>query len=254
MLGVLFALGPLACADGAPGPRGAGGGGDAPVRVVNDVGQGFELDRLVLAVDGVDLPVSAIPPAGHPAGATTTLHLAPGEHALTARALASASSTGGRAGDRVVVGSQQGFRTTDAPLLLVVRVYTRRRRPTRWASASPWTCASATERWRRTRARAGLPWSATCATRPSYSCALQRRDVVLASCVRDKLAEMRRLADLREGTGASETAALVEQRVGALSRRVDTCVGDEANLLDDAVALPDPPAGAARPSSTRARR
>jgi hypothetical protein len=47
---------------------------------------------------------------------------------------------------------------------------------------------------------------------------------VAALCVRDKLAEMRKLAVIGE-SGKPENVALAEARVGFLARQVDRCAG-----------------------------
>ncbi|HEY4120950.1 MAG TPA: hypothetical protein VGM56_23970 [Byssovorax sp.] len=228
----LFASLSLGCAGGEPSPR-APEPGTTTVRVVNDVGDGYELGRLTLTIDGVDLPLSAIPPAGRRPGAASSVHLAPGEHTLAARATAVASG-----GAHFVVGSNQTFHTTDAPQLVTVRVVGRA------ASADPLAEPIAVD----VRVGEGAPLPDACAKKPpvdrdvcrardSLARAIQRRDVVMASCVRDQLAEMQRLADLRDGTGASDTADLIETRVATLARKADGCSSTEASD-DEATPLP----------------
>ena len=228
----LVAALPLACAGVEPPPR-APEPGTTTVRVINDVGEGFELGRLTLSIDGVDLPLSAIPPAGRRPGVASSVHLAAGEHTLAARATASATG-----GNHVVVGSNQMFRTTDAPQLVTVRVYGLA------ASADPLAEPIAVD----VSFGEGAPLPDACAKKPpvdrdvcrardALARAIQRRDVVMASCVRDQLAEMQRLADLRDGTGASDTAELIESRVATLAQKADGCSSTEVTE-DEATPLP----------------
>src|SRR5688572_3686007 len=114
---VLAGLAALGCAGQPASPSKLPPGATA-VRVVNDIDDAYELAGLSLTVDGEPLPVAAIPPRG--SGATTTLRLAPGQHTVAARAIATSTARQ----ERVVVGTQQHFVTGDDAVRVVVRVFT----------------------------------------------------------------------------------------------------------------------------------
>lgn len=236
------ALGPLA---GCAGPRAAGVGDLSPgitaIRVSNHVASPGVLDGLSIAVDGETVPLAAVPPAGDDVATVAKLRLAPGPHSIAVRARARA-----RGADVLVVGAQQPFHVGRAPAALTVDV--RSIAFAEGAAAEPVTVSLTIEGGRMAPGIGDLPADnrdercagllpiprAICRAAFDLDQAARKNDVVAALCVRDKLAEMRRLALVGE-TGKPDAVALAEASVASLSRQIDLCAG--------AYAAPAPPDG-----------
>lgn len=240
-----FALGlgltSLACA----GPHAVGVGDLSPgitaIRVSNHVASPGALDGISIAVDGETVPLAAVPPSGDDITTIAKLRLAPGPHSITVRARARA-----RGADVLVVGAQQPFHVGRAPAAITVDV--RSIRFAEGASAEPITVSLAIEGGRLAPGLGELPADnrdercagllpiprAVCRAAFELDEAARKNDVVAALCVRDKLAEMRRLALVGE-TGKPDAVAMAEASVASLAQQVDLCGG--------AYAAPAPPDG-----------
>ena len=221
---------------GCAGARSGGGIGDlAPgttaIRVINHVASPGELERLTIAVDDEVVPLGAIPPEGGDPALVAQLRLAPGPHAIAVRARARSASS-----DVLVVGAQQPFHVGRGPAAITIDV---RSLGTAYdaSSASPVTVSLAIqgghmapeigappdERDQRCRALLPIP-RAICRAAVELDEATRKNDIVAALCVRDKLAEMRRLA-LVGDAGRGDAVAMAEAGVTALSKQVELCAG-----------------------------
>ncbi|HVY46087.1 MAG TPA: hypothetical protein VHB21_09420, partial [Minicystis sp.] len=200
----------LGCAGGAPPPR-VPHPGEAALRVVNEVGDGFEIASLTLTVDGAAVPVVAVPPRRGAPPTTLVVPLPRGEHVIDAHAVVTETGTH----DRVVVCTQQTVRAGATPGVVTVRVYSRPPRPVDRALARGAGAVGPDTNDERvaldvTLASAGVeagPAVDACGTKAPMERAVchataqldrasRDNDVVLTLCVRDRLAEMRRLVDL----------------------------------------------------------
>lgn len=220
---------------GCAGARDAGIGqlppGTTAIRVLNHVAAPGELDRLTIAVDGQTVPLAAIPPEGGDAAVVAKLRLQPGPHTIAVRAKARAASS-----DVLVVGAQQPFHVGRGPAAITIDV---RSVGTSYdvSTASPVTISLAIqggqmapeigappdERDAACRALLPIP-RAICRAAVDLDEATRKNDIVAALCVRDKLAEMRRLALVGEA-GRGDAVAMAEAEVAALSKQVELCAG-----------------------------
>ena len=259
-LRLVLAAGLVALAAGCAGSRveaRAPKPGEATLRIVNDVSDAYEVGQLNLAIDGAALPVTAIPAHKGDAPAMILIKLPPGEHSFEAHAIVTENDTH----DRVVVCTQQNVRAGATPGVVTVRIYSRPpvakdRELARGAGA-----VGPEDRDDRVAldiqlASAGSeagPSVDACGTKAPVDRAICRaaaqldraakaNDVVLTLCVRDRLTEMRRLADLNATSSGDNTAA-VDRKVVLLEQQVNACVDASSLAGFDAVPgakLPEP--------------
>jgi hypothetical protein len=214
--------------------------GTTAVRVSNDVDEG-ELDRLTIMVDDETMPLSALPPAGGDPATVGSLRLPPGAHSIAVRA------TARRSGEVIVVGAHQPFLVQRGPSVIGVNV-----RSAPHSSGTSPVIVSLTMLGGRLAPDIGMPppdgIDEQCATLepiPRAMCraafdlaeANRKNDVVTSLCLRDKLAELRKLAvgtlpappSTAEGApplDGVDSAGLADSRAAALSRLAERCVGD----------------------------
>lgn len=223
-----------ALASGCAAARAEGLTGLAPgttaIRVVNHVGAPDALDRLTIDVDGQTIPLAAIPPNGADPAFVARLHLPAGPHTIAVRARAHAQRS-----DVVVVGANQPFHVGRGPAAITVDV---RGAASDDAGAQPVSVRLSIEgghmspeigaplpEARDAACRALLPIPrAICRAAVELDDATRKNDIVAALCVRDKLAEMRRLA-LAGESGRGDAPALAEAEIASLSAQVDRCAG-----------------------------
>jgi len=216
--------------------------GEAALRIVNDVGDAYEVGQLNLTIDGAPLPVTAIPAHKGDAPAVLVIKLAPGEHTFEAHAIVTENDTH----DRVVVCTQQSVRAGATPGVVTVRVYSRAPMPRDRELARGAGAVGPDNKDDRVAldiqlASAGSeagPSVDACGTKAPVDRAICRaagqldraakaNDVVLTLCVRDRLTEMRRLADLK-ATSSTDNAPAVDRKVVALEQQVNACVDASA--------------------------
>ncbi len=225
-----LALGGCGPLDGARGPLEGAAPGTTTLRVVNHVSAPGELDRVSITVDGEPVPLGAVPPPGGDPATVATLRLAPGPHTIAVRAKARA-----RGSEVVVVGAQQPFHVGAGPAAVTIDVGSGEGAA---GAAAPvavvlaiaggrmdpeFGVAPSDDKDERCARLLPVP-RAICRAAVDLDEATRRRDVVAALCVRDKLAEMRKLALITEA-GSGDSVAMAEAGVLSLSRQVDTCVG-----------------------------
>jgi hypothetical protein len=207
--------------------------GTTTLRITNHVLAPGQLDRVTIIVDGELVPLSSVPPDGGAGAIVASLHLAPGSHSLSVRARARAPGS-----EVIVVGAQQPFLIERGPAAINVDV----RSATGASTSSDATpiSVSLVILGGRMAADFGVPPSSDkderCATLlpiPRALCraavdlddATRKNDIVAALCVRDKLAEMRKLAIIGE-SGKGDSIAMAEVQVTQLSRQVELCAAD----------------------------
>jgi hypothetical protein len=214
--------------------------GTTAVRVSNSIDDG-ELDRLTIMVDGETMPLSTLPPAGGDPATVGSVRLPPGAHSIAVRAVARAR----RSGEVIVIGAQQPFLVQRGPSVIGVNV----RSAPQTNGASP-VAVSLTMLGGRLAPDIGMPppdgIDQQCATLepiPRAMCraafdlaeANRKNDVVASLCLRDKLAELRKLAvgilpaspgDTAVPLDGVDRGALADAHATALSRLAERCVGD----------------------------
>jgi hypothetical protein len=214
--------------------------GTTAVRVSNNVDDG-ELDRLTIMVDGETMPLSTLPPAGGDPATVGSLRLPPGAHSIAVRA------TTRRSGEVIVVDAHQPFRVQRGPSVIGVNV-----RSATGASASSPVAVNLTMLGGRLAPDIGAPPPdgideqcatlepiprAMCRTAFDLAEANRKNDVVAALCLRDRLAELRKLsvgtlpAPPAGTPGAPpldgvDSAGLADSHATALSRLAERCVGN----------------------------
>jgi hypothetical protein len=265
-LRLALAAGLVALAAGCAGSRVAARApmpGEAALRIVNDVGGDYEVGQLNLTIDGAALPVTAIPAHKGDAPTVIVIRLPAGEHSFEAHAIVTENDTH----DRVVVCTQQSVRAGATPGVVTVRVYTRApvakdRELARGAGAVGRDDKEDRVALDIQLASAGSeagPSVDACGTKAPVDRAICRaaaqldraaraNDVVLTLCVRDRLTEMRRLADLK-ATSSGDNAPAVDRKVVALEQQVNACV--DASSLAGFDAAPGAKIAEPRSSSIR---
>ena len=257
-LGIGLLAGAAGALSGCAGVHGAGTSlaglseGTTAVRVQNHLASPAELDRITIVVDGEIVPLSAIPPEGGDVATVAVLHLAPGSHTIAIRIRAHAPS-----GEVIVVGAQQPFLVQDGPAAIGVDVRTAgkeaRRGPTAVDEATPVVISLAIQGGRMApeigdalpdekdaRCAQLLPIPrALCRAAVDLDEATRKNDISAALCVKDKLAEMRKLALVNE-SGKGDGPALAEAQVVAISRQVELCIGQGASPAPDGVTVIPP--------------
>jgi len=211
--------------------------GTTTLRITNHVSAPGQLDRITIAVDGDRVPLSSVPPVGaHPA-TVASLRLPPGAHTITVRARAHAAGE-----DVIVVGAHQIFHVARGPAAITIDVRSalpgqRGGHPHPPAEA-PLALSLAMaggvmapeigvppreDRDERCAGLLPIP-HALCRAAVDLDEANRKNDVVSAYCVRDKIAEMRKLAVIGE-SGKAESIAMAEAQIGSLARQVELCAG-----------------------------
>jgi hypothetical protein len=244
-LGLGLLLGYAGTLSGCVGVRGAPGSlsgledGTTALRIQNHVSAPAELDRVIIAVDGDPVALSAIPPEGGDVATVAVLHLSPGAHNIAVRARAHAPS-----GDVMVVGAQQPFLLQRGPAAITVDVRSAGGEVEHGGDTATPVAVMLTILGGRMAPEIGVAPSsdkdercagllpiprALCRAAVDLDEASRKNDISAALCVRDKLSEMRKLALLGE-TGQGEGPAMAEAQVVALSRKVELCTGGEAVL------------------------
>jgi hypothetical protein len=210
--------------------------GEAALRIVNDVGDAYEVGQLNLTIDGAPLPVTAIPAHKGDAPALLVIKLPAGEHTFEAHAIVTENDTH----DRVVVCTQQNVRAGATPGVVTVRVYSRQPVPRDRELARGAGAVGPDDKDDRLAldiqlASAGSEASvdacgtkapvdrAICRAAAQLDRAAKANDVVLTLCVRDRLTEMRRLADIK-ATSSADNGPAVDRKVVALEQQVNACV------------------------------
>jgi hypothetical protein len=226
LLGVL-ALGLLSGACAAQGQAsGAFFGredGTTTLRVANHVSGPEALEGVNVDVDGEPLALTTVPVSGGAPAILGSLRLAPGAHTLSVRARARAPGAG-----VIVVGAQQPFLVERKAAGITIDVWSRAPGA---MSAEP-LAVSIAVLGGRTAPDIGAPAPdgkdercaalqpiprALCRASVDLEEATRRNDVAAAYCVRDKIAEMRRLALVGD---------VAELEVGKLAMLVDRCGGE----------------------------
>jgi hypothetical protein len=217
--------------------------GTTTLRIANHVGAPNELDRITIAVDGENVPLTSLPPEGAAPATIGALRLKPGPHHIAVRAKARAPNS-----EVLVVGAQQPFHLSRGPSAITIDV---RSAAADRPNEAPVTLRTARERSatiavslsilggvmapeigaappdeKDERCGALLPIPrALCRAAVDLDEATRKNDVVAALCVRDKIAEMRKLAIIGE-SGLGDSPALAEAQVAQLAKQVEQCVGD----------------------------
>jgi hypothetical protein len=218
------------------GAQGAGGSllglrpGTTTLRIANNVRAPGELERVVITIDGEAVPLSALPPDGGDPASIGALRLKPGAHLIAVRAKARAQNS-----EQLVVGAQQPFHITEGPAAITIDV--RSGLPAAGAAplavtltilggsmAPEFGVAPADDKDERCAALLPIP-RALCRAAVDLDEATRKNDIPAMLCVRDKIAEMRKLAIIGE-TGKGDSIAMAEQHVAALARQVELCAGD----------------------------
>lgn len=240
-----FTLGVGLSALGCGGARGAEASleglapGTTTLRIENHVGTPSTLDRVSITIDGDPVPLSSLPPEGAPAATIGALRLQPGAHTIAVRAKARAPNS-----EVIVVGAQQPFHVMRGPAAITVDVRSGAGHdgptPSSPAGEPPLVVsltilggtiapeigvAPADGKDDRCSGLLPIP-RALCRAAFDLDEATRRKDLVAAVCLRDKIAEMRRLANISE-SGGGDSPALAEARVAVLAREVDRCVGTD---------------------------
>jgi hypothetical protein len=229
-------LGLLTGGCGAQGSLGSLDGlaaGTTTLRIANHVAASGQLEGVTIAVDGETVPLSSVPPYGGDAATIASLRLAPGGHSIAVRAQARAPGS-----EVIVVGAQLPFLVERGPAAITIDV--RSAAPgISSTSASP-VAVALTIRGGRMAPDFGVAPSddkdercatllpiprALCRAAVDLDTATRKNDIVAALCVRDKLAEMRKLAIIGE-SGKVDSMSMAEAQVAQLSREVELCAGD----------------------------
>jgi len=212
--------------------------GATAILVENLVREPDMIDSLLIEVDGVTLPLSALPPEGGEPASLGALRLAPGAHSIAIRV-----TLRGEGASTIVVASERLFhlsrleegrasirltlRSREVPELVGERVAIDLWM--RGGELSPEVGASPGER--AARCAPLLPSArALCRVALMLDEAATRRDVVLVNCLRDKLVAMRRLSEMESA------AEMREEGVLALLDEAEHCVG-ESTLTPDGLEL-----------------
>jgi hypothetical protein len=241
----LVALLAAGCAGKRPASTASTEPGTTTILVENHVSSPDALDRLLIAVDGADVPLSSVPPPEEDPLAVAWLRLPPGPHTIAIRATARGVDQG-----LVVIAAQQLFHVAKAAAAINVHVRSRgeatdteeriavdlRMRGGQMAPA--FGAAPPEEKEERCAPLRPIP-RALCRAAVDLDQAAKRDDIKSALCVQDKLSEMRRLAQIADGA-SSETASLSEQHVLQLSGQVDRCIGDTVIIAPDGVTVTRP--------------
>ena len=244
LLGLLSA----ACGMGPRGPLDGLDPGMTAIRVSNHVAAPGQLDRVTVTVDGQPLALSSVPPTGADPAVIARLHLAPGAHNIAVRGVA--LKRRGPDSEITVVGSQQPFHVGAAPAAITIDI---RSGQADAASASPVAVSLAIQGGRMApdfgippaddkeeRCKGLLPIPrALCRAAVDLDEASRKNDIVAALCVRDKLAEMRRLAMIGE-TSHDSVVAETEAEVASLSHQVELCGADVPPPRPDGVTVIPP--------------
>jgi hypothetical protein len=264
-------LAPLAFAlallsGGCGGARGLSGSltglspGTTALRITNHVASPGALDGVSVEVDGEPVALTAIPPEGDDVATIAALHLDPGSHSVSVRIRARApGGLGGAAAppnetaEVRVVGAQQPFLIQRGPAAITIDV--RSNAPaTDGAAAAPvaisltivggrmapeFGVAPSSEKDERCAGLLPIP-RAVCRAAFDLDEATRKDDIAGALCVRDKLAEMRKLALIGE-SGKGDSLAMAEEKVARLSHQVDLCAGDfSSSVAPDGVTVVPP--------------
>jgi hypothetical protein len=226
--------------------------GTTTLRLVNHLDPPAEMDRLLVAVDGMPVPLTAIPPPGAAPIAITTLRLPPGDHTLSARAVAKRP---GVAGDEtMVVGTQLTFHVGAAPAGLTIDVFTGTGQEPigvalgmQGGALAPELGDAPADNTTERCAPLRPVERALCQAAADLDDANRSRDVVRGLCIRDRLGEMRSLSLIAMGTqGAAsppaydrpgrpegDPAVLAAGKIARLSLEIDRCGGQV--VVEDAV-------------------
>jgi hypothetical protein len=207
--------------------------GTTTLRIANHVAAPGQLEGVTIAVDGETVPLSSVPPDGGDAATIASLRLAPGGHSIAVRAKARAPGS-----EVIVVGAQLPFLVERGPAAITIDV--RSAAPgSSSTSASPVAVAltilggrmapdfgvvPSDDKDERCATLLPIP-RALCRAAVDLDTATRKNDIVAALCVRDKLAEMRRLAIIGE-SGQGDSVSMAEVQVAHLSREVELCAGD----------------------------
>jgi hypothetical protein len=258
-MGALFGaafIGLLAagCAGRRPASAASTEPGTTTILVENHVSSPDALDRLLIAVDGADLPLSSLPPPEENPLAVALLRLPPGPHTIAIRATARGIGQG-----LVVVAAQQLFHVAEAPAAINVHVRSRGEATVteeriavdlrmRGGQMAPAFGAALPDEKEERCAPLRPIQRALCRAAVDLDQAAKRDDIKRTFCVQDKLFEMRRLAQIADAA-TSETVSLSEQQMQKLSGEVDLCIGDTAIIAPDGVTVTRP--GALRRAAPR---
>jgi hypothetical protein len=236
-----FVLGLGLLTGGCAGPQVSGGvagreAGTTTLRVENQVSAPQALEGVTVAVDGEPVSLTTVPPPGGGPAIMGSLRLAPGPHtiAVRARARVPGAEPGGAL---IVVGAQQPFLVERKAAAITIAVRSASGSPPEGAAplavslsilggrtAPEIGAAPPDGKDERCAALQPIP-RALCRAAVDLDEATRRNDVAAAYCVRDKIAEMHRLAIVGE-TGQGEGLALAEAQVGMLAQLVDRCGGE----------------------------
>jgi hypothetical protein len=242
----LIALFAAGCSGKRPASAVSTAPGTTTILVENHLGSPDTLDRLLVAIDGADIPLGSLPPPEEAPLAVASLRLRPGSHSISIRATARGAGEG-----IVVVAAQQLFHVAEAPAAINVNVRHRREaidtegriavdlRMRGGKMAEEFGAAPPEDKDERCAPLGLIIPRAICRAAADLAEAARRDDIKSTLCVRDKLAEMRRLAQIADAA-SSETTRLAEQQVASLSREVDRCVGDTVLVAPDGVTVTRP--------------
>ncbi len=226
----------------APVPLSALPAGTTTLRITNHVSAPGQLDGVTIAVDGDLVPLSSVPPYGAEAATIASIGLRPGPHAITVRARAHTSAE-----DVTVVGAHQPFHVAAGPAAITIDV--RSGTPSSPAAAPvavtlamlgghmapDFGSAPPDDKDQRCAGLLPIPHAA-CRAAIDLDDAARRNDVVTALCVRDKLAEIRKLAVIGE-SGKAESIALAEAQARLIAKQVDLCGGAPVAIAPDGVTV-----------------
>lgn len=220
--------------------------GTTTILVENHVGAPDALDRLIVAIDGADVALSAVPPPEEEPSVVAMLRLSPGQHTIAVRATARGATQ-----DIAVVAAQHLFLLAEGPAAINVNVRSREATADtmdqrlavdlqmRGGKLTPELGAPPPEgKDERCAMQPPIP-RALCRAAADLAEASEKSDTVSTLCVQDKLSEMRRLAQIAD-VATGETASLAERHVLALSREIDRCVGDATLIGTDGVTVTRP--------------
>lgn len=243
----MVALLAAGCAGKRPASSASTEPGTTTILVENHVSSPDALDRLLIAVDGADVPLASVPPPEEDPLAVAWLRLPPGPHTIAIRAM-----TRGADQSLLVIAAQQLFHVAKAAAAINVHVRSRgaatdaderiavdlRMRGGQMAPA--FGAAPPEDKEERCAPLRPIP-RALCRAAVDLDQAAKRDDIKSSLCIQDKLSEMRRLAQIADST-SSETASIVEQQVRELSGQVDRCIGDAVLIAPDGVTVTRPSA------------
>jgi hypothetical protein len=201
----------------------------ASIRIINDVGAQLALEQVVIAIDGISIPVTALPPAGTRDPAMTLVHMSRGDHVLSVRA-----SARSRDGSVSVVGAQQGLHVTG---LAHVTILVRQQNDgvsgpfalevaADGAALGPSLDKPASDDPDARCAGHSPDKLALCRTAASLDAALGDRDVVRTACIQARLDRMRALSEIIDSAKPhdADVAGLAEKQLLALAHMAEGCV------------------------------